>query len=613
MPAKPLFQRAPLLPSHFAPLPLQALRPAGWLRAQLRTAADALIDATLPENDLSIAIARASSALPLGYLTDNAALIKQAQASIEALLDAQREDGCLLPDAPHDWRLLADFLSVLMQYHTVTADKQILVRMLKGCRFLFEQLPTHPLTLAEAALAGNLLEPTLWLYTLTGKRFLLELARAVHAQDADWTAFCHTMPIKAPVAKQFAADALLAACADEGYDPRRYHSGLYQHAHALHIAHGLKTPALVAQWTGGIKHESAFDVGFAKLMKHHGVAYGCFTGDDLLAGHAPSQGTLNTAIPALMGTLKTLLAAQGQAVHGDLLEALAFNALPAAFSADMRTCQCVQQANQVLLSDAPRGFFHADGDANCFKPYCADTLALAGGWPGFASSLWMASRDGGLAAISYAPCQVRYPIGGSAVRIDVTGAYPFDGAVRIQLSLDQPASFPLHLRIPGWAQGATISIGDELIEAQPATFASLERTWHDGDALILTLPMPVRLAGDLHGHGAVLRGPMLFALAPDIAETDGALSAISDWAYALLPDAGFSVACDPAAAAPFGQGNAVVIDAIGIPMPEWRLQQHSAAPPPVAPRAGRALAKRLRLVPYGDTTLRISQFPLAQD
>ncbi|MDR3051245.1 MAG: glycoside hydrolase family 127 protein [Oscillospiraceae bacterium] len=611
------------MPNRFAPLPLSALRPAGWLQEQLTLAATALRDRWLtldpgnphaPSPALAWALLRVG--LPLAALLDDEPWLSGVRRRMDHLLTLQGEDGCLLPDAPCDWAAQAVCLQTLIPAYGLWADKEIPVRMLRFCRYLWGQLPEHPLTLPQAATCGELLSPVLWLYDLTGKRFLLELARALQAQGTDWTAFCHTMPLRARTEKAVPWDTLRTQAEVEGWDARRYHAGLYQHAHAAHIAMGLKTPALIAQWTGGIKHEGAFDVGFAKLMKHHGVACGLFTGDDLLAGASPSRGVLSAAAAGMVGTLCSLLATLGHAPHGDLLETIAFNALPALFTPDMRGHQRLQQPNQVQITRAARDWYSAGEADTFFAPDAGDaeSAALHQAWPLLAGSLWMASRDGGLGAMCYAPCQVRYRLGGQPVRLDVQSAYPFDGTVRIRILTPAPAAFPLHLRIPDWAQGATLAVADELMECAPGAFASLDRTWRDGDILTLTLPMPVTVTGWYHQSGAVTRGPLVFALPLDAApgENPGEWLPASPWAYALLPDAGFSVVCDPQQAAPFGMGQPVAIEAICVPLPDWGLKDDSALPPPIAPRVDRALARRIRLVPYGGTTLRISQFPVAQ-
>ncbi|MCL2544814.1 MAG: glycoside hydrolase family 127 protein [Clostridia bacterium] len=604
MPAKPVFRRAPLMDVPFAALPLGAIRPEGWLRAQLSLQAEALRGALADrwpdladggawrapsEADWPLDAALLAAALPLGYLLGDAAWIGASRRRIEWALQAQREDGCLPPaeDSDEAWCARAGLMQVLQQHYAATADRRVLAHMLRYCKHALERLGEWPLGIKSAARASALLQPALWLYRVTEKKFLLELARALQAQSVDWTAFCHTMPYK----KQLPWESVRRGRLNG--DP--YHIQVYQQTHAMNLAMGLKTPGLIAQFTGGIKHAEAFDVGYAKLMRHHGLANGLFSGEDLLGGASPSQGTMCAAISELMSTLESLLISLGTASHGDVLEKLAFNALPAAYSADMRAWQRVQPPNQTgIASSGRRAFTSALNDA--------DLAALHHGFPRFAASLWMASKDGGLAAMSYAPCSVRARAGGGTVRIDVQTAYPFDGSVTLRVHVREALAFPLHLRIPAWAEGATATVGEERYACPPGAFAVLDRAWRPGDTVALRLPMQVAQSEWYHRSAALCRGPLLLAHAFETGKP---------WAYALLPGRGSEVRCDPAQAAPFGHGSPLVVQVRAVPLPEWGAKSGVAEAPPIAPEVGAAQAVALPLVPYGATALRVCQFPVA--
>ncbi len=639
MPAKPVFHRAPLMDIPFSPLPLGAIRPEGWLRAQLELQAEALIDALATfrpgffksdfQNDSprreafeglngARTIALLSATMPLGSLLDHKALTEASHRHIAALMLAQREDGCLPPygEDGADWCARAALMQLLQQTYTATADKQVLVHMLRYAKYAWDTMREHPLDMRASARAGELLSPVLWLYRATEKRFLLELARELHTQSMDWTAFCHTMPIKTPMSKQWPWSKLSQVMDAAEPDTRRFHAQTYHQAHAANVAMGLKTPALIAQWTGGIKHAEAFDAGYAKLMHHHGFASAFFSGDELLNGASPAQGTSTEALAALMATLETLLSALGSASCGDTLETLAFGALPAAYASGMRSWQRVQQPNQIDVSAGRRGWYNAAADASAFSNDLTDvaSLALHGAFPGFAASLWMAAKDGGLAAISYAPCTVRARVGGATVRIEVKTAYPFDGAIRLSVHTRVPVAFPLHLRIPGWAQGATVSAGEQNQECSSGAFCVLNRTWNPGDVVTLNLPMQVRISEWYHRSAALSRGPLLLALAPECAgEVPQRWPQDQPWAYALLPGEESRVHFDPSRVAPFGQDNPLAVEVCAVPLSDWKAKDGSADAPPIAPAVDQAAPTTLRLTPYGSTQLRISQFPVVAE
>lgn len=85
------------------------------------------------------------------------------------------------------------------------------------------------------------------------------------------------------------------------------------------------------------------------------------------------------------------------------------------------------------------------------------------------------------------------PDGGTISLRQDTG-YPFDGAVRLQVSLAAPARLRLRLRIPAWAAGATARIGDGADRpVEPGRYLDLVRDWRDGDVVTLALPMRPRV------------------------------------------------------------------------------------------------------------------------
>jgi DUF1680 family protein len=99
--------------------------------------------------------------------------------------------------------------------------------------------------------------------------------------------------------------------------------------------------------------------------------------------------------------------------------------------------------------------------------------------------------------------------------------YPWDGRVRITLeSIQSKQPFPIRLRIPGWARGATVTINGQPHTAQPkpATYLPINHAWRSGDTIELNLPMAPRLmqahprAEQLRNQVAVMRGPILYCL-----------------------------------------------------------------------------------------------------
>ena len=115
--------------------------------------------------------------------------------------------------------------------------------------------------------------------------------------------------------------------------------------------------------------------------------------------------------------------------------------------------------------------------------------------------------------------------------------YPWDGNIRIQLDPDQPATFTLALRIPGWADNRPIpsdlyqylyrtnrkivlnlNEGEYIFPKLEKGYALITREWKAGDQVELMLPMSVRrvkshkAVAENAGKIALERGPVVYCL-----------------------------------------------------------------------------------------------------
>ncbi len=122
------------------------------------------------------------------------------------------------------------------------------------------------------------------------------------------------------------------------------------------------------------------------------------------------------------------------------------------------------------------------------------------------------------------------------VTLKQTTDYPWNGDVKIEVRPAQASEFDLHIRIPGWCQGAASP--DDLytasqrplngaahlkVNGKPVDnfeivrgYATLHRRWQSGDVVQLTLDMPVQLitanvkVDADKNRVALMRGPMVY-------------------------------------------------------------------------------------------------------
>ena len=112
-------------------------------------------------------------------------------------------------------------------------------------------------------------------------------------------------------------------------------------------------------------------------------------------------------------------------------------------------------------------------------------------------------------------------VGGQAVTLRQQTNYPWAGTVMIEVTPEQPATFGLRLRIPGWCRSAGAQVNGEevnLADRLEQGYARIERLWQPGDVVTLDLAMPVEQLSahpDIQadqGCVALQRGPLIYCL-----------------------------------------------------------------------------------------------------
>jgi DUF1680 family protein len=211
-------------------------------------------------------------------------------------------------------------------------------------------------------------------------------------------------------------------------------------------------------------------------------------------------------------------------------------------------------------------------DCACCPPNIMRTLASL--------DSYLATTDAdGVQLQLYAPSEVAVPMPGGQVRLTVQTDYPWDGRIRVSVHETPDDEWTLSLRVPAWAQGATLTVGGEEQNPTAASYARLRRAWSAGDTVELVLPMDVRLTtaderiDAVRGCVAIERGPLVYAV-EQVDQPDGV----------VVDDLRLDVT---------GPGTADRSDLLGgvttIRL-QGRARRHSAAPWPYSSLTGQASA-----------------------
>jgi DUF1680 family protein len=149
-------------------------------------------------------------------------------------------------------------------------------------------------------------------------------------------------------------------------------------------------------------------------------------------------------------------------------------------------------------------------------PCCPTTIARF--IPSLGKYIYDQSADG-LWVNLYISGKANAKLSGGNVTVTQSSDYPWEGNVKLQVTVDKPQEFTLRLRVPSWCAKPEFKLnGEPLTPVISKGFAQLHRTWSSGDTVDLTLPMEIqRLEANpnvLYDRGkvALQRGPLLYCL-----------------------------------------------------------------------------------------------------
>ncbi|MFI2741869.1 beta-L-arabinofuranosidase domain-containing protein [Zhouia sp. PK063] len=633
----------PLLAQPYTALPIGAIQPKGWLKQMLELQRDGLtghMDEIYPVVDgnnngwlggTGDSWERGPYWLdgltPLAYILNDEKLKAKVEKWVDWSVNNQREDGYFGPipnkegtpriegtqqDNSQDWWPKMVMLKVLQQYYMATKDERIITLMDKYFRYQLKELPKNPLNKysywAERR-GGDNLQMVYWLYNITKQAYLLKLGALLHQQTYDWTAV-------------FSGDVLRQV------NP-------YPGLHCVNVAQGLKEPVIYYQQSKNSADLEAPYKGLQSLKAVHGFANGMYGGDEALHGNDPIQGSELCSAVEIMYSFESMIPITGNVYYADYLEKIAYNVLPTQHNDDFTRKQYFQQPNQIKITYDYRNFNDEHGGSNTVYgvltgyPCCVSNMHQ--GWPKLVQNLFYATADDGIAAMVYAPASAKIMVNtGVEVKVDETTNYPFDDEIHFEMSPEKSVIFDFKMRVPLWCNNASVKINGELVHTEMLNnMVSISRKWKKGDIITLKLPMQVKTSRWFEKSLAIQRGPLLYALkiGEDWEEKKNQeyensfyeVYPTTPWNYGIpidiIEQSKFEFKKNKAVGnMPWNIENAPVsIITTAKQLPYWKAYEGSTGKIPTAPWPPRKTGtnrEQITLIPYGCTTLRISEFPV---
>ena len=634
----------PLRQSAFLKLPVGSIKPQGWVRRYLELQRDGLtghlgeISAWLEKENnawLSAGGDHGWEEVPywlkgysdLAYILGDEAMLNETRTWIEAVFKGQKEDGSFGPVNMRNgkrelWAQMI-MLTTLQSYYEYTGDERVIKLMTEYFRYQLS-IPDDQFLedYWENSRGGDNLYTVLWLYNRTGEKFLLDLAKKVHHNTANW-------------------------CQDTNLP----------NWHNVNIAECFREPATFYMLTGNEDHLRATYNNQKLIRRTFGqVPGGMFGGDEncRLGYIDPRQGVETCGMVEQMASDEILLRFTGDTYWADNCEDVAFNTYPAAVMPDFKALRYITSPNMVL-SDSKN---HAPGIQNAgpflsmnpFSSRCCQHNHSQG-WPYYAEHLVMATPDNGVGVALYAACEAKVKVADKKeITLTETTNYPFSDVVDFTITMKGKASFPMYLRIPSWTRDAEVSINGRRadVETVSGKYVCINRTWKNGDKVSLRLPMSLSMRRWAVNKNSVSvdYGPLTLSLKimERYVTRDSKETAIGDshwqktadaskwptteiypdspWNYALYLGAdGKTLDLDmvvrqwPADNFPFTlESVPVEFKAKARRVPSWKIDKYGLCgilPDEDAPKSEEL--EEVTLVPMGAARLRISAFPTTKE
>jgi DUF1680 family protein len=328
--------------------------------------------------------------------------------------------------------------------------------------------------------------------------------------------------------------------------------------------------AVERQWTRSVERRTYLTGGMGSRHQDEGF------GEDWELPPDRAYCETCAGIASVMVSWRLYLAT-GDVRYADLMERTFYNVIAASPSEDGRSFFYANPLHQRSAAAHVRPDEvnpRAEGgvrapwfDVSCCPTNLARTLAS---WQAYAASV-----DGDtVSLLQYANGTVNVELDAGDLVMDVTTEYPREGTVRIEVLAAPDGPAELRLRIPDWAEKATITDAEGGREAAPG-WARVEGRLEAGSTITLDLPVEPRFTWPderidaVRGCVAVERGPLVLcaesidlpwpietvrvnAAQPPRAEGDGAVvqaTAIEPTPSTSLPYRSTSAAAEPAAPA----------------------------------------------------------------
>ena len=555
-----------MVPFIFTPLPLGSIQPRGWLRDQLRLAADGLAGHERDFYDLVAdnpwlggrsEYSALNEAFPywfnglvsLAYGAGDARLQDQVREAAVYVLENRDRDGWIGPEDGYDSNALWGRFPVALGLMQLAEAEPGLTHTIVEALHDFLPLMNHLLKDGRSeyevwgrARYADMSIVLQWLYMYHPRDngpLLLATVERLSEHGAEWEHYF--TPDTRPHFPRHDIDNMPTDESDK----------LFTFLHGVNAAQGLKAPGVDYRLTHSPATLAAAIRGVQWTLTYHGASSGGILGDERLAGLSPNRGTELCSVVELLYSLTHLHQISGAPQLADAAERAAFNALPGMLTPDHWAHQYIALPNQPWTTPnehAREGLWWNVGpEALTFGvapnyPCCA--VNFPQGWPKLLAAAFTSvgpgnttfGRHPGIAHSVLVPARAETTLADdTAVTVVCNTTYPFGRTLTYATTATGP--FVLAVRLPDWHPTDPLPAATLWCSTSPSPSPRPSTPRLNPSTRMLEWPLPpgpctlrvtlaepaVRIEPRANDTVAVHRGALLYAL--DVGEAATAVHA----------------------------------------------------------------------------------------
>lgn len=396
--------------------------------------------------------------------------------------------------------------------------------------------------------------------------------------------------------------------------------------HIVNIAMMLKYESVSCDILGDEYKDMATEL-YDYLYKYNGTVFGGFTGDECLSGLSAIQGTELCAIVEQMYSYEHLFNHTGDNKWAELLELMAFNALPATISDDMWSHQYDQMANQISCQrfpetrDTGKPIFRTNGfEAHIFglEPHFGCCTANHGqGWPKLTISAFM-HKDDTVINVLPIPCVLNE----AKCNIKIETDYPFENSFKYIIKAKE--DFKFIIRVNSFSKNLTLN-------NKKMPIKDIELNFKKGEEVTLNIKFDTKpeFVKRPHGLNSIKCGSIIYALPIQYKENmleyvrdgverkfpycDYELIPESDWNYAFL-NKKVNFIKNKTNEIPFSSLNPPSVLKVNMQKIDWGFEDGYDTVCAKIPESTKAIGEieEKILYPYGCAKLRVTEIPFVK-